>query len=194
MKFTPWFSAVVFAVLFIAGSCSPFIKVYAEEEPGVNLYQYSTYGWLENPATAQGNSGPEWQNQHTREKIRTAVEGELQRFGFHRCDTAPDLMLHYHVVVKNEVLYVRDQWCDEDNWSRYGHCNRIRPVQYQEGMLIVDLIDSKTGNQVWRGGAVAIRENLTTEESDARIAEAIQLIFNKFPQNAIPGKQRYRPR
>jgi hypothetical protein len=57
-------------------------------------------------------------------------------------------------------------------------------------MLIVDLIDSKSGNQVWRGGAVAIRENLTTEESDARIEEAIRLIFSKFPQKTIPGKPR----
>lgn len=172
------------AVLF-SSSCSPFLKVYAEEEPGVNLYKYTTYAWLNAPASEQGFSGPEWQSQRSQEKIRSSVEQQMDRYGFKRCDTEPDLMLHYHVVIKNEVLFVRDRYCDEESWNRYGHCNRVRPVNYEEGMLIIDFIDTRTGNQVWRGAALAVRENLNPDQADARVEEAVRLIFKKFPQKAI---------
>lgn len=185
MKSALRMSIILLLALFSASSCSPILKVYAEEEPGVNLYKYTTYAWLNTPAATQGNSSPEWQSQRTQGKIRSAVEGQMERYGFKRCDTKPDLMLHYHVVIKNEVLYVRDQWCDEENWNWYGHCNRVRPMNYQEGMLIIDFIDSKTGNQVWRGAAVAVKEDLTQAQADSLIDKSVRLIFNKFPQKAI---------
>ena len=185
MKSSKWILFLIFAALFANYGCSPFLKVYAETEPGINLYKYTTYSWLNTPSVAAGNNGPEWQSQRSQEKIRSSVEAQMERYGFKRCDTNPDLMLHYHVVVKNEVFFVRDQMCDEEDWIRYGRCNRVRPVNYQEGMLIIDLIDTKTGNQVWRGAALAVRENLTTEQAEARIQEAVRRIFTKFPQKPI---------
>lgn len=185
MKLSHILPLALLAALLSSSSCSPFLKVYSEEEPGVNLYKYTTYAWLDTPASEPGLGGSTWQSQRTHEKIRSSVEQQMERYGFKRCDTEPDLMLHYHVVIKNEVLFVRDRYCDEESWNRYGHCNRVRPVNYEEGMLIIDLIDTKTGNQVWRGAAVAVRENLNPDQADARIAEAIRLIFKKFPQKAI---------
>lgn len=174
------------AVALFQNACSPATKAYSEEEPGVNLYKYTTYSWLNNMSVGQGNSGPTWLNERSENKIRISVEGQMKRYGFSVCEEVPDLMLHYHVVVKNEVLYIRDWWCDEETWSRYGRCNRVRPVNYQEGTLILDLIDAKTGNQVWRGAAVGMLDNLTPEQADARIEEAVRLIFSKFPQQPIP--------
>ena len=49
MKLKIWISSLLLAALFSANSCSPFLKVYAEEEPGVNLYKYTTFSWLNNP-------------------------------------------------------------------------------------------------------------------------------------------------
>lgn len=178
---------LLFAVLTLAGGCSPYTKIYSEEEPGVNLYQYSTFSWLENPSVARGNSGPEWLNKATEDDIRSAVEKQLNRYGLHACNETPDLMLHYHVVVKNEVLYIRDWWCDEESWRRYGHCNRIRPLDYKEGTLIIDLIDAKTGVQVWRGAATGVLENMTPEQAEVRIYDAVRLIFKKYPEKPIPG-------
>jgi Domain of unknown function (DUF4136) len=168
--------------------CSPFIKVYSEEEPGINLYKYTTYRWLNMPTVTQGNSGPERLSKNSEKVIRTAVEDHMRRYGFSPCDGTPDLMLHYHVVIKNEVFYLRDTWCDEESWNQYGRCNRIRPVNYAEGTLILDFIDAKTGNQVWRGAVTGAVESLRPEEADARIREAVRLMFKKFPQQAIPGR------
>lgn len=180
---------LIFSMLLLAAAsgCSPFIKVYSEEEPGVNLYKYHTFNWLDSMAVRTGNDIPEWLDQRAEDKIRSAVEARMRRYALTRCENKPDLMLHYHVVIKNEVFFIRDWWCDEEIGSQFGRCHRIRPVDYREGTLIIDFIDAHTGEQVWRGAAVGVLEKLTREQADARIEEAVRLIFEKFPEKPIPG-------
>ena len=173
----------LWAALFLFESCSPFTKVYSEEEPGVNLYKYHTYNWLDNAAVQQGNQGPEGLTVATRDQVRKAVEEKMGQMGFKRCDQNPDLMLHYHVVVKNEVMYVHDWSCESqgESGNRYDRCNRVRPVYYREGTLIVDFMDTQNTTQVWRGAAVGVLMNSAPAEVNARIKEAVQAIFKKFP-------------
>lgn len=170
------------------GSCSPFTKVYSEEEPGIKLSKYHTFHWLDNTSTKQGHSGPEWLSLATRDKIRSALEEQLSRYGLKPCDDKPDLMLHYHVVVKNEVMYVPDWSCEGvfERPGQYDRCHRVQPLHYREGTLIVDFIDTKDGNQVWRGAAVGVLDNIRPAEADARIKAAAEAIFTKYPEKPIP--------
>ena len=171
------------AALFLFQSCSPFTKVYSEEEPGVNLYKYHTYNWLDNAETRQGNQGPEGLPAAAHDQIRKAVGEKMGQMGFKPCDQNPDLVLHYHVVVKNEVMYVHDWSCEgqSESGNRYDRCNRVRPVYYREGTLIVDFMDTQNTTQVWRGAAVGVLMNSAPAEVNARIKEAVQAIFKKFP-------------
>ncbi|MFN4255735.1 MAG: DUF4136 domain-containing protein [Saprospiraceae bacterium] len=187
MKHPVFALSALFVLALLAGSCSPFAKVYAEEEPGVNLYRYRTFGWLDMTNMHVGADRPAWLTSKSEAKIRASVEGQMSRYGFKPCTEKPDLVLHYHVVVKNEVLYVRDWWCDEDANNRHAQCHRVHPVNYQEGTLILDFIDAATGNQVWRGAAIGGLENLTPEAAETRIEQAVQAIFKKFPEQPIPG-------
>ena len=185
-------SVLILFAMFMASvllqNCSPFTKVYGEVEPGIKLSQYHTYNWLENPTVKEGNSGPLWLSNTTQDKVRAAVAHEMDHYGYKPCDEKPDLMLHYHVVIKNEVLYVRDWSCGGvfEAPGQYDKCNRVQPVHYQEGTLILDFIETKNGNQVWRGAAVGILENLRPEEADARIEAAVKAIFTKYPEKPIP--------
>ncbi|HRI58777.1 MAG TPA: DUF4136 domain-containing protein [Saprospiraceae bacterium] len=178
---------VLLAILLIHNSCSSVTKVYSEEEPGINLYKYRTFDWLETKYSKQGNNGPEWLNERAEAKIRSSTEAQMARYGLKPCDDRPDLMLHFHVVIKNEVFYIQDWWCDEETGTDFGRCNRLRPVNYQEGTLVIDFIDAKTGSQVWRGAAAGALDNLSPEKADARIEEAVRLIFEKYPEKPIPS-------
>ncbi len=169
----------------LLASCSPWRRVYSEEEPGVNLYRYHTYNWLETPDKGPGNAGPDWLSISTQSKIRAAIEGQMGRFGFQICTDRPDLVLHYHVAVKNETFYVHDNGCDPRQPGDFRPCNRVRPVQYQEGTLIVDFIDTRDGNQVWRGAVVGALEELRPDEVDAKIKAAVAAIFKKFPERPL---------
>ncbi|MFN0216943.1 MAG: DUF4136 domain-containing protein [Saprospiraceae bacterium] len=176
------------STFFLLESCSPFTKVYSEEEPGVNLSKYHTFNWLNNAEIKKGNSGPEWVSGSTQSKIRAAVEDQMSRYGFKPCDEKPDLMLHFHIVIKNEVLFVHDWSCGGvfDAPGQYDRCHRMQPFHYQEGTLILDFIDTKNGNQVWRGAAVGVLGNLRPEEADARIKDAAIAIFKKYPEKPVP--------
>lgn len=186
----PILLSVLLSFLLMLQACSPWTKVYSEEEPGVNLYKYHTFNWLDNPSTKQGNNGAEWLTAGTQAKIRSAFEEQLNRYGFKPCTEKPDLLLHYHVVIKNEVLYVLDRSCEGQGGDVYGRCNRVRPIQYREGTLIIDFIDAKNGNQVWRGAVVGVLENMQASEVDARIKAAAEAIFKKFPEKPIPVSNR----
>lgn len=179
----------ILIILSIAGvllsGCSTVSKVYSSEEPGVNLYKYHTYNWLDNELASDGNKGPEWLTASTQNKVRTAVENQISNYGFKPCDDNPDLVLHYHVIIKNEVLYVHDWTCGADE-GKFNRCNRVSPVQYREGTLIIDFIDAKTGEQVWRGAAVSVLNNMLPTDVEGRIQEAVKAIFKKFPEQPLP--------
>lgn len=187
---TNFFLALLFLTVLASagGGCSPFTKVYSEEEPGINLSKYHTFDWLRNAEVNNGNSGPLWLSDGVQGKIRTSVESQMSRFGFKPCDDKPDLMLHYHIVIKNEVLYVRDWTCGGvfETPGNYDRCHRVQPVHYREGTLIIDFIDTKTGNQVWRGAAIGVLDDMVPEEADLRIKQAVEAIFQKFPEKPIP--------
>lgn len=179
---------LLFAMVGLLERCTPFTKVYSEEEPGVNLSKYHTFNWLNNASNPKGNSGPLWLTENTQAKIRNAVESHMSQYGFKPCDDKPDLMLHYHVVIKNEVLYVPDWSCGGvfEAPGQYDRCHRVQPIHYQEGTLIIDFIDAKNGNQVWRGAAVGVLNDMKPEEADARIQAAVEAIFKKYPEKPIP--------
>jgi Domain of unknown function (DUF4136) len=176
---------IVIGCLAIFSSCSPTYKITSQEEPGVNMYRYSTFNWIENTKIEQSRASIPLPNSID-STIRLAVGKQLLYRGFKTCDSNPDLMLHYHIVVKNEEIYVRDFTCESDQWNRYGRCNRMKAIEYSEGSLIIDCIDTKTGNQVWRGVAVSILQDPTFSSDYSQLERAIELIFAKFPEKAIP--------
>jgi hypothetical protein len=105
--------------------------------------------------------------------------------GYKPVKVDPDLKVHYHIIIKNEQMVYQDWQCSDLEWHKYGRCQRLKTVNYREGTLIVDLIDAQSGNQVWRGVAGRVLDsNLPEAQKKARIGEAIQAIFGKFPGNS----------
>jgi hypothetical protein len=53
---------------------------------------------------------------------------------------------------------------------------------YEEGTLILDIVDVKEHQLVWRGTAKAVvDENATPEQRQARIDQAVSMILDKYP-------------
>lgn len=186
------FSLFLLPLVALLSGCTPALKVYHEEEPGANLFQYYSYKWLPNNGVLPGDTDQYRIADETESKIRTAVDRHMQQCGYRICDSSPDLVLHYHVVVKNRVYYQRDWSCDDDKTHEgvaHVYCQRVRPVYFREGTLILDFIDGGTGNQVWRGVAVGIMEGLDPAEVDRRIKEAVKQIFKRYPVKPLPQNE-----
>lgn len=175
--------------LLLANSCSTVYQTYSEEEPGINLRKYRTYDWLERTLVEEDKVSLILSDT-TERKIRSTVEAELVRFGFRQCDVEPDLMLHYHAILKNKEIYYLDWTCDDEEWHKYGRCQRVKETNFREGTLIIDFIDARTGNQVWRGVAIGAIDDLSRNAVDKQVEEAVHKIFKKFPEQPRPGMAR----
>jgi hypothetical protein len=58
----------------------------------------------------------------------------------------------------------------------------VSTIHYQEGTLILDFVDPKTDNLIWRGvGKKVVSETTTPEKSDREINDAVEKILKKFP-------------
>ena len=53
---------------------------------------------------------------------------------------------------------------------------------YEQGTLVIDLVDRRTKKLVWRGTAqAALSETPSKAEREATIDEAVKKMFEKFP-------------
>lgn len=195
MKPTFFFCTTALALIFLSVACSPFTKIYAEEEPGANLYQYYSYKWLPNNGILPGDPAQYRVSEQVERNIRDAVDAQMALRGYRLCDAGPDLLLHYHVVVQNRVYYQTEWECKDEHEARSRtHCRRVKPVYYREGTLMVDFMDAETGRQVWRGVAVGTIDQFNPDQLKKRIDDAVRQIFKKYPILPTPptpaGEQR----
>jgi hypothetical protein len=123
----------------------------------------STYAW----APAQAGSGdPRVDNDIMRERIRTAIDTNLAAKGYRQVDaTQAKLLVSYHVGLQNKTDYSATSMgggpgmaCGVRGciggygWGMYGAPMDvdIRSINYTEGAVMLDLIDTASGKLAWR--------------------------------------------
>lgn len=98
-----------------------------------------TYRWA--PAGELSTGDPRLNNNpFFHEQVQTDIESHLATRGFEKITSdAPDLLLHYHASVTQQV--------DVNGVDRqYGYCNAgdCRPYVYESGTLLIDFVDART--------------------------------------------------
>jgi hypothetical protein len=167
-----------FFLLLIA--CSPQIQVYTDFDPDYDLWTYKTFDWGQKVNIEEGKN-PFHYNELNDKRIKSAVQDQLTSRGYILTSTQPDLILHYHIIVKDKSVLVTQPYVY--NYSSYWTRMETNIYSYREGTLILDLMDSKTNNLIWRGWAVSpLDSSYKPEEIDQLIKAAVAKIFKKFPK------------
>ena len=171
---------ICFAAL--AAGCSS-ISVKNDFDKEADFTAYRTFAWLQEPVTAIGDANAARQmNTLLDKRIRTAVETELQAKGMTVNTENPDLLVVYHTGVDNKI--------DVTDWgysypTRYGGWyggSNVDVYEYKEGTLIVDLIDGKSKQLVWRGDATkTLEENPSPERMEQNLREVVGRMFANYP-------------
>jgi len=74
-------------------------------------------------------------------------------------------------------------------WGRYGGTANIDVSQYDEGTLIIDVIDMNKKELVWRGtGTGVIDPNATVEERTANINMQLLKYLRSFRRHRFKNK------
>jgi Domain of unknown function (DUF4136) len=59
--------------------------------------------------------------------------------------------------------------------------NQVDVYQYREGTLIIDLMDAKNNNLIWRGWGTSVLNSNDIDLTEAEISEAVYKILKEFP-------------
>jgi hypothetical protein len=93
----------------------------------------------------------------------------------------PDLMLHYHATAERRLEVIR-----ADEGRGYADATGGESVsrEYEEGTLVIDVVDAKTKRVIWRGWA---RQDLADMLNNPRamdnyVQKAVRAMFERFPK------------
>ncbi|WP_455200291.1 DUF4136 domain-containing protein [Kaarinaea lacus] len=164
-------SAVLFYVsllLTISGCGS--MSIGHEYDPTFDFSTLKTYAWISIP-----DESPEVEL--IMKRLRPMIDDRLAKSGFKQSDD-PDFKVATHVQSKDAVDVVN--WGYGYGWrGSYGY--GFEAYQYEEGSLLVDIVDAKTNELVWQGLARAELKHTDPELRDRTARRAINKLFKHFP-------------
>jgi hypothetical protein len=139
-------------------ACAP-IHVVSFIQPDADIAAYRTFTWDRIDAAVPGDPRLD-NNIFFHEHVRHAIERRLIEKGYEPTVLQPDLHVHYHVSSRQKVSVTGQQTTDR--------CRDCTVEVFDEGTLLIDLTDARTGALVWRGVA---QSGLTAVVNDQRKME-----------------------
>jgi len=180
---------IVFALLLTG--CSG-ISVNQDFSPGTDFSALASWDWM--PAGDRESGDPRADNPLLDQRIRTAIEGQMQAKGFRKVDSGePNFRVGYHLILEDQVDYETVNTYYGGGWGYRGVYGRrgptmamgtsqTRTIEYTMGSLIIDFFDVGSKELVWRGSAEGkINESNDPQERQERANQAVLKILEQFP-------------
>jgi Domain of unknown function (DUF4136) len=167
------FMVAVSAALLLA-SCST-LKTSVDYDRSANFSTYKTFSWRD--------SG-EIRNPLLAKRIEAAVTSELSKKGLTQAsgdDADLWVVAHPRLSQETQVTTYNSGW--GYGWRyRGGGVSTAKVEQIPVGTLIVDLVDAKQKELVWRGIASdTLKPENSPEEKEMALAKAVAEMFAKYP-------------
>jgi hypothetical protein len=181
------------SLLFVALiSCSPLPRYNNKYDPTTNFSTYRTYAFykaeIPPPREGSGSAYSIILDQH----LKAAIESELVKIGMRPSEEEPDLLIAYDIAIPAESsaeagnIFAPGFGYSYSYWFgyRYRYAHRAiadyKPVNtYTTGTLLIDIIDARSNELIWRGWAEKAIDPTTTDNYN--IATAVAAIMPGFP-------------
>jgi len=175
------------------------VEVSTDYDRNVNFSEYRTFKWFQDKPTAGIDSANKY-NTFLDQRIRNAVEAQLIQKGFTKTESNPNILIAYDVKVINrqsvrpDYAYAPGFGYGYSYWYGYRYnygYNRFggRPMmieEYKDGTIIIDLVDAKDNQLIWRGwGQMEVDE---ANISEAEVNKIVTNILSKYPPGADKDK------
>ena len=148
-------------------ACTSAVSV--EKRANVNFNEYRTFDFAETKVKSTGEQSSS-SSLAAQERIKLAVTNELIKRGLSQTTSKPDLLVSTHSYVDQAERTVYNTYAgpgyaypymvgyggaylpiNYGYWYTPSYYQRPRTVQYTQGTVIIDFIDRRTNNLVWRG-------------------------------------------
>lgn len=183
-------AVLTLASALVLVACGGGVTVSSDYDPGVDFARYGTYAWAERTET--GDDDPRVYNSITMQRVRTAVDRALAAKGYGEADEGADFYVAWHGAIEGRMSYQTINSHYGYGWGWYGGMgvgtSNTYVNEWDEGTLLVDIIDAGTNQLVWRGTATGtVERNLSPQESQARLDDAAAKLLQTFPPEGAGG-------
>ncbi len=167
-------ATLAFAVA--AFGCST-LEINTDYAPGTDFSKYKTFTLKE---------GKPPKNQIAADRVKAALTSTLEGKGFKSAPEGGDLAVFLHFQAGkdtqiNTTGYGYGGWGGW-RWGGYGGMQTTTVQEIPTGTLVVDIVDGKTTNAIWRGIAKdQISTSATPEEREQKVREVLAKLFENFP-------------
>lgn len=160
--------------------CATTIKAGSRVERAAQFTRYHSWEWA--PAEQAPTGDPRLDsNPMFDESVRAAVEHQLAGKRYVRTVLAgpPDLQVHYHVNF-SKTFEVTNSASGIGSCS--GNCEP-EAYAYEQGTLVIDLVDARTNTLAWRGWSQGNMEGVidNQDEMDHEIVRIVAAMFKQLP-------------
>lgn len=157
-------------------SCSS-MKVSSDYDRSVNFNDYKTFGFTEEAMNLPAND-------LVKNRILNAISSNLKSKGLTESDN-PDMLVDLGLKRKEKTDY---QSTTYDVGGYYGRRWRVgtsvgttntREINYTEGTLVINLIDSKKDQLLWMGSGTGVVTDKSIQEEN--VISGVNKILAGFP-------------
>lgn len=164
------------------------MQITSDYDASANFADLKTYDWIAEPQKATGDfriDAP-----FIERRIRDAVDNQLAVQGYEKQSSAtPDFLVGYHVALNKKLaVTTMNEYYGTVIGPRWHHStprwygSETYVYDYDEGSLVVDVIEAGGRKLIWRGSAIArVDTTASAERKTKRINEAVKRILAQFP-------------
>ncbi|WP_159709475.1 DUF4136 domain-containing protein [Geminicoccus flavidas] len=185
--------SVVRAVLLalVVAGCATGPTIRSDYDTSADFAAYRSFGFAEKLGTDVAGYAS-----LLTQRLKEAVSREMAARGYEYTEEKPDLLVNFQARLEDKVRVYRapaawGRWPHDyygyrggfyDPWIGYAGGTEV--VNYTEGTLNIDLIDRERRQMVWEGVAVGEVDTNEGTPSQAKIDQAVQSIFARYPFRA----------
>lgn len=167
--------------------CAP-VDVKTQVSSAASFTNLKTYGWLETNSLAK--SPVPVTNPEVSGAVRDAVDKSLKKKGYLKQDgdDVDFLVAWFGGVEKKVKLETINHFYDSSGYGTLAAAmpekveEGARPREYEEGTILIDVLDPKSHKAIWRGvGKDRLVQGLTDSEVRLFINRVVDQIIAKFP-------------
>lgn len=164
------------ALLTLAAGCATKPDLRFDQEPGSDLTAYRSFAFYE-PADGAYMSLLE-------KRLRHATRNQLERQNYVYDERYPDLLVNYglQVLDKQALQSTYQGGLRYRGWGGSG----VESVDYRQGTLLIDLVDTRRQALVWRAVAEGRLDAQALQQPGPTIDAVVAEMFTRFPGGVKP--------
>jgi hypothetical protein len=178
---------MAFSVVCGLAACSS-LKVTSDVNKSAGPVRCQSFEWAGSFHGSSDSLRSTIANPVNESRLRLAIQANLLTVGVQLAPQSPDCLVGYGIGARNVVEgggYPYGAFGGGFGW-RHGFYGGAwgwdYPYVYQEGVIGVDIYDSKSKQALWHASVNQNLNGVTGDKADRKIRDAVAAIFTKYPR------------